>query len=312
MHELMIRHGFQVVPHPTVQSTTHKPDFLVHGSGNEFSLEVTLATDLSAKQQAEESMKAGLYDQINKTNSPDFFLFIKHMHLHKEKQPSAKKLIRFLNEKLKSLDPDTIYKQFSKGGLNSLPSWTYKDDNNRIEFQPIPKSPMMRGKKEVRPIGFFPIESQMSTTAKAIKNAVHEKATRYGKLNSPYLVAVNSLSSWGTDVSDIEEALFGAEQVQLDRHTGEPIAYSRERDGAFIGPNGPKNTRMSGVILGTIVPRSISKTTLTLYHHPQARHPFDRQLLQINNASVENNKIVVQRNIPLRDIFNLKEEWPQI
>ena len=311
LHELMILHGFQPVPHPTISGTKRQPDFLVTGPNLRFYLEATLATDLSAKQRAEESIKAGIYDQINKIDSPNFFLYITALNLPHGVQPATKKVTAFLDKQLKTVDADTLTSQFRTGGFDSLPIWIYKDAGIRIEFRPIPKSPVMRGKKEVRPIGFYPIESQISTTAKAIKDAVCDKATRYGKLGAPYLVAINSLSSWGTDTTDIEEALFGSEQVHLDRRTGQIVGYSRKQNGAFYGPKGPQNTRVSGAIIGTILPYSIAKTSLTLYHHPHAEYPFDIQRLQIDQAFVQNMRVVLQRKPPLREHYKLDEHWPQ-
>jgi hypothetical protein len=117
---------------------------------------------------------------------------------------------------------------------------------------------------------------ELTKTKDAIRDAIGKKATRYGSLDRSYIIAVNVLSPF-VDQEDILDALFGSEQVTfpLDMPDDQPPILSRARDGVWFGPSGPKNTRVSGVlIVKNLTPWSIGHSDVTLYHNPSTHHPL--------------------------------------
>lgn len=198
LHELMIRHSFTVDIHPQIPNTNRSPDFLVHCPDVDFYLEARVTTDMSDKQRSEANVRKVLYDQINTIVSTNFFLRIISLSL-KGRQPSGKKLKQFLTDHLQTLDTDSLRLRYENNGFDELPVWVYSDDAIEIEMQPIPKSIDRRGKKEDRLIGMYPMIVEFSTTSESLKETIHKKSSRYGELDKPYLLAINSISSFGTD-----------------------------------------------------------------------------------------------------------------
>src|SRR5206468_10422289 len=53
------------------------------------------------------------------------------------RRPSANKIVNALQAYLSELDPDLLTEQLKAGGLDSLPTWKYKDDNVSLEIEPV-------------------------------------------------------------------------------------------------------------------------------------------------------------------------------
>jgi hypothetical protein len=75
------------------------------------------------------------------------------------------------------------------------------------------------------------------------------------------------------DEIDVFQSLFGDEAVEIHWDTGE----SRDVNGVWRGPNGYQNMRLSGVLtfMG-LRPTLIGSVEPTLWHHPRAYHPLNR------------------------------------
>ncbi|MHA1337613.1 MAG: hypothetical protein ACTSPW_18030 [Promethearchaeota archaeon] len=148
----------------------------------------------------------------------------------------------FLEDKLSNLDPDVVAKQFEQGGLEVLPHWDLEHDGWQITFFPIPKKPEARGKPGVRPIGLQMQGVRLLTPHVRIRKSIQDKATKYGKLDLPYIVAINVIDEFGVDDIDISNALFGEEQVTINFRGNElEHRFWRKPNGAWCGPGGPQN-----------------------------------------------------------------------
>jgi hypothetical protein len=80
-----------------------------------------------------------------------------------------------------------------------------------------------------------------------IRNAILDKATRYGQLDAPHVVAVNAMSDYA-DADDAINAVFGTPAVFIRRTAdGYRDRPGRERDGVWLEAGGPTNTRVSAV-----------------------------------------------------------------
>ena len=309
LHELLRLHGYEIVPHPTIAGTKKRPDYLVKTKDVEFVLEARIVTDISAEMRAEIAIKQNLYQHIDSVDSPNFFLALKQIQIPNKKQPSAKRFRSFLKRCINNTDYDELSEQM-KSNPESMPIHEFNDNEIKIHIMLIPKSDKIRGKKGVRPIGLYPVETRIGGSASAIKEAILEKAGRYGKMGLPYIIALNSISGWGTDREDILEALFGPEEIHFDPITGNVLNVSRKNDGAFYGPKGFQCTRVSGVLIGTVFPASIPKQLFTLYHHPVAAHPFNSHLLNVEHAIVKDGGLEIVKGPSLNELFKLPQNWP--
>ena len=153
----------------------------------------------------------------------------------------------------------------------------YSGEDWRISFHPIAKRPASGGLPGIRPVGILSPRAKWVNTREAIKAEVTGKATRYGALDRSYLIALNVTSEWGCDDDDVVEALFGtvSERFRSTNQGIEHVGSSRNPDGAWHGPQGPRNTRNSGVLLlNGAMPWNVAAVPIRLFHNPYARLPW--------------------------------------
>ena len=122
----------------------------------------------------------------------------------------------------------------------------------RLEFIAMPKKVEARGRGQ-RLVG---LEAEgMASIPRAdsmIEGAFRKKATRYGQLGTPYLIAINVLE-FPVDGDDMDSALTNSWGTSAS----------------------PKNTRVSGVLLATVWNGvSAVHRKLELVPNPSASHPI--------------------------------------
>jgi hypothetical protein len=304
LHELLLRLGVTVEVHPAIQGINQRPDFLATSpSGARWYLEAVLATNQSRKEAAAEARKNQVYDAINQLNSLDFFIGINPLG-SPETPPSGQHIRAFLTKRLAGLNRDEIAALLQRPdvpGFEGLPHWRYEHDGWTIDFFPLPKSDALRGQAGVRPIGLEFGAFQPLRTKETIRNAVQQKAGRYGELALPYVVAVNVLSDF-VDRTDEVEALFGGRTWP-----GE----GRVANGVWRGTAGPQNTRVSGVaVFERLEQSNLPRVVSCLYHNPWAARPYQGELDRLNHAAVHQNRIQFHDGESLGTILGLPAGWP--
>lgn len=115
----------------------------------------------------------------------------------------------------------------------------------------------------------------------SVHKAVKEKATKYKELDLPYIVAVNIIDPFASQ-DDLLSALFGEKQITLSLLRAQASWVQREsraRNGAWFGPLGPHNTRVSAVLAGfNLTPIVIATRSPEMIHNPWASLPLHSDL----------------------------------
>lgn len=245
LHELMIQSDYEVKIHPNIEGTINHPDFEVKAGELEFYLEAMLST-ISDEEIAAEARKNQVYDILNRMNTPDFFIGLE-VEGAPETSPPGSKLREYLERELSKLDPDQISERYTKDGRDVIPSWDWEYEGWNITFYPIPKKSEFRGETGSRPIatkiegGFFDLHT-------GIKRSIKEKASKYGVLHSPYIIAVNVWNpKHRIDNFTVMNALFGELQVNALVNKKRQKT-ERKPNGASSGPKGPRNQKVSAVL----------------------------------------------------------------
>src|ERR1044072_4083894 len=315
LHELILSMGFTIDIHPKMnERTTTQPDFIV--SKNEqpcFYLEATSALP-SQEESAKEKIFAQLYDYLNEMHSPNFFVAIEP-HGSLTNPPPGKSLRRELEQWLSTLNPDELRQSLEVDGFRGLPrfNWTYK--NWSISFLPIAKSVGLRGKRGVRPIGMtLPSEAKFIDSYSPIKKAVAAKATKYGELNLPFIVAVNVFDIHADSI-DLMDALFGREAIQIREGFDGVISRKeiRQPDGVWVGPRGPQNTRISGALFTVnLSPWAMATITPVLIHHPWASKPILPELWPLTQQVPNRQTFHMEERLGKNacDFLSLPTPWP--
>ena len=217
--------------------------------------------------------------------SPNFFVGIR-LRGAPATPPSGKRLRRDLEQWLAALDPDDIEHRLASHGLVSLPLFRWSHDGWEIEIIPIPKPDAIRESPGVRPVGITMPEIK-EINHPSIEKAVRAKGTKYGKLDLPYIVAVNVDDPFRF-LQNLEivrrhtlDELFGREVrrdvLQLD---GTIDRYREtERSCAWYGPDRLRNTRVCAALVATGVdPWTVGDHIPVLIHNPWATRPFSPDL----------------------------------
>ena len=104
-----------------------------------------------------------VYDAINTIESPNFFVELE-IKGAPSTAPPTQRLRRDLTEWLASLNADQILHSLVLAGDSQIPSFRWQHEGWSLVFKPIPKSPKLRGKPGVRPIGIRMPEGEWSNT----------------------------------------------------------------------------------------------------------------------------------------------------
>jgi hypothetical protein len=311
MHELLLKMDYEIEIHPDVEGVGTHPEFLVRRKGKSlFFLECTLARG-SKDDVAAQKRESILYDTLDKTNSPNFFLEIE-ITKYTTMPPPGAIWRKTLEKNLLSLAPDDPLYQLDDPDL--LPKWKLKDRGWEVIFTPIPKQLEARGKSGIRPVGVTWFGPTWIKDHIRIKKSIKEKATKYGSLGLPYIIAVNVISHF-TDNISIECALFGDEIIKVHRNPDGSFAHEpgRRKNGSWIGPKGPQNRGVSAaVIFSYLLWGNITKIAPILWHNPWAQNPLSSEFwcLPQKKVNLNNGHIETIAGKRIFDIFALPENWP--
>jgi hypothetical protein len=140
--------GSEVEPHPLLTSgATARPDFLARfPTSQALIVEARVATDRSDAERRESARSGVLFDEIEKIESPNFFLSIDDVSNASGRQPSGRRIRAFIERHIAGLDPDEVAERLAAYGPDAVPSWTLEEDGFEFTFSVVPKSPNARGK----------------------------------------------------------------------------------------------------------------------------------------------------------------------
>jgi hypothetical protein len=216
VYELLRACAYCVEVHPEVQDGGNtKPDFLAHQNGDDvLYVECTIASEGSDSERGAGARKRVVYDTLDRMESPDFFLDLQLCGAPATPPPGIR-LRRQLTSWLQSLNFDEVVRLYQHEGVALLPTYDFEHEGWQIRVRPIPKSGTLRGQPGVRPIGTRRTTSSSVSRRDAVRSSVIDKASRYGLLNAPYIIAVNCLGMFARE-QDYLEALYGDEWDHYD------------------------------------------------------------------------------------------------
>ncbi|MDO8040369.1 hypothetical protein [Janthinobacterium sp. SUN137] len=305
------RLGYTLEPHPELKNGSKKqPDFhVVAPDGSEFLLEAVLSKEDKGENPAVKAMIGTVMDKLN-TRPHDNFRVTFSTRGVPTTQPSGKKILHEVHTWLNTLDPDQIQAEHHASFFATAPKRDIPHEDWTVSFQPIPIPPEKRGTAK-QLIGLIDGGGGVVDSWTPLRESLKEKGQRYGELEHPLLVAVN-FSAF--NLSDIDEmqALFGQEQFHFPiEGDGEPD-FSRAKNGLWIGPKGPRATRVSGAwFFNDLSFHTAARRKGTLYFNPWALHALPAILDQFPHARVgADMKIERGGEVTFADVFKLSSDWP--
>lgn len=305
LHESLIRLGYEVALEPDLPGSLKHPDFLASGPSGDFYLEATVVT--ADRFAGTRRRRAKLFDYLNEHPHPNFLIWIDFRREGKDAlRPS--RLVRDITEWLDSLDPDAP-------GLPRRVRWPYGDW--LIELTPMAKKKHARGdyREHGELIGIYPMEAGFSDVAQRMRDKLSAKATRYGRLDLPYLVALATNSVFSVGEEEVARALLGPEQVRVPLEGDVATEVFRARDGLLMSRGGPRHTRVSGfVLVSNLAPTHLSLAKPEVWLNPWT--PPERRFegnLPWQHVAIDPSTGVLTRGPAVfdpMDFFGLPSDWP--
>ena len=187
--------------------------------------------------------------KINELTSPHFYIFAE-VRGKLSTSLSREKVTRSFAELLDAHDPDEIQRLIDREGSFAAPFKTIKSGSWSLKgwLEPIP--PEKRGDDRPRTLVIGPARTEAQDSSTPVQRAVRKKAGKYGRLDTPLVVAANVLDLL-LDKDAEMEALFGKEQITyFEERPDLPPKLGRKPDGVWIqGGYQPRYTRLSAVLV---------------------------------------------------------------
>lgn len=275
LHECLLRMGYVVTCHPQLAGTKRRPDFLAEKGGRSIYIEARSASSSDVSVGNAARLNA-VYESLDKLDSPNFFLWIDVVQ-----QGVAPLRSRHLRGRLETwlagLDPDEHTLVAGKR-REDQPGYVHEDAGWRIDFRAIAKSPGVRGRAGVRPLGIFGGgEAHWVQDEERIRGALIDKGSAYGALGAPFVVAVAS-NSVSSDDDAILNVLYGTEVVELRTNPDgtESTAMVRKPDGYWYRGDCWDHRGVSAVLMvKNLHPAFVSKQQHTIWEHPDPEFAVD-------------------------------------
>lgn len=293
IHELLTRFDCKVKAHPHVPGTDSRPDFLARHGDCHFYVE-TKFIDLSSSPFARNPLEEDVVAKIRSLSSPHFHIFAKV----KGKLLTAlsrEQVVQPFIELLDAYEPDEVQCQIDRSGPLAAPFRTIQSGSWSLTGWLEPIAPEKRGVGRSRTLGIGLARTEVTDNSTPVQRAILKKASKYGQLDAPLVVAVNISDSF-FDKDDEIETLFGKEQIVYSE--GRPdlsLELGREPDGVWIrGGYQPRYTRLSAVMMfRDLAPWNLDSVHNCLYVNPFAGDniKLPEVLYRLSHARAHKNEI---------------------
>ncbi len=307
LHELFIRQNATVRVHPQAGDRGKRPDFEIAlpGSMQTLVLEAVVCFD-EATELWLPRLKF-VFDMINGIDCRDFFILIKEAIAKSPESPPTRRIASELTSRLHQIEIGRSLSSAEVGEV--MTDFLYEDDTVRLLFE-IRRKHGARDRRQTQNIGMLPVVSKWGDSTHAIRRSLNAKAKRYGKLDKPFVIALNAIADWPQDEHERRQSLFGTRRDYVEAFTGQ--LQTKVLDDGFWGSAvHPKWTRVSAVILGRVFETNLPWARLCLYHNPWARHPLPPDAWPLPIAIMRDGRVVYENSdSKLADVLRLPADWP--
>jgi hypothetical protein len=312
LHELLLRLGHSVEIHPKVAvDTRKKPDFLVNLlPGGGFYLVAKIATGKSLAEVKTEARLNDFYQILDQVDCPDWILRLQADNFAPKTPLPASRIRSQVRQWLSTLDVDAVSTTARRDTFDDLPATEFEHEGRIVTVMAIPKKPEWRGRRsDDRPIGVFPSNFEWLNTHGDIADAIKVKSSRYGSLDRPYVIAIQSHYAF-TRAQDFERAIFGDPQTPL------PVdniasAVTPLQGGVLTTGSPPHHRRVSAVLaIRQLYPWAVPKAQLCLYHNPSATLPLIWGSARLTEASPVDGRIEYRQGETTAALLGLADDWP--
>ena len=303
--------NFETTVHPTINESQRHPDFMLDIRDGRYIVEAT-ASSTSYKTHQYKIWDA-IYDTIDKMGSPYFFLNLELICAGIE-TPSISKSLSKLESKLKILGSASEDEEELKNISNNF---IYYISNRGWKIKvTITSKNKLRGKK-TRSIGWstlglgLEIPNSIDARERLLKSLNEKRASRYGKLKYPYIIAI-LYDSYYPDDYIVIDALFGNHQINIPG-TDPNRKWSSNKPSCFWREASDHNHSVSAVVVAhRLGPSSIAKCEPTIWHNPWAKYPISDYIFPWKSYRLDSQNTLHMTEPYMRayEILGLDDDWP--
>ncbi len=304
LFQFLTEMGLKVQVNPKLKNG--RPDFFVETQTGECAyVEATISSPNTFQDSPTELV---FFDELNKLHCPDFWLHIPSTRGKLNQTPPLKKTMRNIQTWIDGLNYENAKSMWES--RKQLPEYEYRYLDWVIRIEAMPKGQASRGKPHHRPIGIGPIRMEWVNSIKPISSAIHEKASKYRGVGSPFVIAVSALDPVGIEKREIVEALFGYEESTEDATKSiiTPLNGKRNKDNAW---SPKKNRGISGLILfDDLHHANLANANVYFVENPWATYQSPRVFRRLPHGLVQDDFLKWYPGEKLRMILGLPETWP--
>lgn len=302
VHELLLVRGHRILEiEPTLPHTSKSPDFLVQAKeGHRLYLECVLATGRSQQEVAADARLNQALTALDRTCSPRHFLDLT-VHGVPTAPISIKVMSKALRKWIAGLPDDDR-------AMDAVP-FQHTEHGVTISLRAFPRRHPERARRAIG-ARFFP--PRQVTADDDVRAALERKASRYGALDQPYVVAVNALKMFAREDAAID-ALLGSPCVVVQQEP-EGFAHfeSRSPDGVWCRRSGARRKGLSAVLSTVGVdPWNFAVRRGRLIHNPWAEAAVPSFDLGVDDYQPEEGRYRITAGQSMGEIFGLPNGWPE-
>lgn len=309
LHEAYRRSGFTIGIHPKIEGRSSRPDFLLMRGDQRFYLEaVTVGRDSA------DIAEGARLDQVHRVLAEmlvhDFSIELSTYGIG-PRPLATKKLRNALRAWLATLDPDVVTAAAlasPAGGFDRLPEYVWEDDAWSLVFHAIPRGEWARD--VARPaLGVMgPGEATIVDNATGIRRVLNSKRGKYGRLDAPLVVAVQSNTEYPTHDYEVEHAVYGiSSRGPLETAKGEGHLLE---EGFWIGRSGWRNAEVPQILaIYGLAPWNVTRVVPRCWNSLEPGTDIPRQpgwlaLIVVGAESLPGH------SDPIAAHFGLEDDWP--
>lgn len=276
-----IEEGYEVEVHPTTESAQETtPDFLVRSAlGEEFYLEATVILN-ACGLESNPIIDHFILDLDARAHS-DFLIDLDYSG-EPTQTPSSARAAREIHRWLDTLDRAQC-RQILSDDVEALPRMKWEDRGLLLDVVAIPRPSRIADTANDRLIGIGSLEGGVLDTRTSVFRKLNSKASHYGALEKPLIIAVHTIELYDRDNEDNLDILFGT--LTTNMRSGRVF---RSNDGFWSNRNGRlTKAGVTGVwMVNRLNIHTLNQVNSLLCLCPQPDQLPPRSLLNYNHCIV--------------------------
>ncbi len=275
LHEFLLASGCKPEIHTSRDGQTRTPDFDVSSAtGAEFLTEAVVVTDKPNAERSREKLQGQILDMLNSLSSPYISFAISELVVKSSQLPSLRNLKEFVMSQIAAASDGTEFLRDA--------TWKYEDKRVKLVVRPIFHNEETWSSN----VRSGPVKVRWGGPETAIAAKLKKKATWYGKIEKPFVIAVNIVSEWTNSLESVTGTLLGIPEELILQAEGVSAMQEHLDSESFWYKDGvPQHRTVSAVLATRMFPWSVLRASVRLYHNPHARYPLPDNVFRVEQVT---------------------------